>query len=403
MSNKKIAILGAGMQGTACGYDLSKLPDIAEVCFADVDVNRASVSAQRVRDLNPKANITTQALNVENQQELIQFLTPYDVVVSAVPYFLNLKVTEAAIASGTHMVDMGGNTDLVWEQRKRHDQALAKGVTILPDAGLAPGMANILAAHAISQLDEVEEVHIRVGGLPQSPKPPLNYQMFFSMHGLINEYIGESVILKNGKIEKVSTLTDLESLSFKDPAGEFEAFHTLGGISTLPWTYEGKIKTMDYKTIRYVGHCHQIKTMADLGFFEEQAIEVKNREGQISQVIPRDFFAALVTPRLTFEENRDLVLVRITVIGAKAGEPLKHTYEIVDRFDAKTGFTAMMRTTAYPVAILAQMLANGDIAERGVLPLETGVPTGKFVNYLNERGIALKVDALPLKEEAHCH
>jgi lysine 6-dehydrogenase len=385
------------MQGTACAYDLARFANADQIILADVDRAKAEQAAQRVRQLTGHTGINAQSVNVEDHDAVIAFLTLVDVLVSAVPYFYNERLTDAAIAAGSHMVDMGGNTDLVFRQRKRSDAAAAAGVTILPDAGLAPGLANIIAAHAIGQMDHVEALRIRVGGLPQHPKPPMNYQMFFSMHGLINEYMGESVVLRNGRIEKVPTLTEVEALTFRDPIGACEAFHTLGGISTLPWTYEGQIQEMDYKTIRYPGHCAQVKLLADLGLLDEEAVSVNG-----SAIRPRDLFAAVATPRLTFEETEDIVLVRIIVDGERAGEALRLTYEIVEPYDADTGFTAMMRTTAYPVAILAQMLADGRIAARGVLPLETTVPTAAFLTELEKRQIRLWMDTLA-REEAHSH
>lgn len=389
----KIAVLGSGMQGTACAYDLAQNPQVTEVAVADVDLAKAQASAQRIN----KPNVVAKAVNVQEHAELVSFLTPYDVVVSAVPYFFNYGVTQACIESKTHMIDMGGNTDLVLKQRGLDAEAKAAGVTILPDGGLAPGMANIIAVHGIQQMDQVDAVHIRVGGLPQHPKPPLNYQLFFSIHGLINEYVGKSVVVRDGKIEEVDTLTEVEPLHFREPFGTLEAFHTLGGISTLPWTYEGKVKTMDYKTIRYPGHCAQIKMMNDIGLFSEAPVAVKG--GTVS---PRDVFGAVVTPRLTFEDNHDVVLVRVTVCGEKAGESIQLTYEIIDYYDEATGYTAMMRTTAFPVSIIAQMMGDGTISERGVLPLEEAVPTRPFMEALGKRHIDVKVEAMALEEEHAC-
>lgn len=389
----KIAILGAGMQGTACAFDAAQNPRVEKVVLADLELEKAQAALSRV--CSPKA--FAQAVNVQDHGELVRFLEPFDVVVSAVPYFFNYQITQAAIAARTHMVDMGGNTDLVLKQRQLSEDAKAAGVTILPDAGVAPGLANILAVHGIEQMDQTQSVKIRVGGLPQNPKPPMNYQMFFSMHGLINEYVGQSVVLKDGKVSYVETLTDVETVQFREPIGTLEAFHTLGGISTLPWTYEGRIQTMDYKTMRYPGHCAQAKLLNDLGLLSEEPVTVEG--GAVS---PRDVFAAVVTPRLSFEDNRDRVLIRVVIEGEKVGEAVRLSYEIIDEYDEATGFTAMMRTTAFPVSILAQMMGGGEITARGVLPLETAVPTKAFLDALEQRNIRVWMDTMAL-EEAHAH
>ncbi len=376
------AVLGSGMQGTACAYDLAMFAQEAEVILTDADLALAEAAAKRLN----LSNVKPERVDVTNHTQLVDFLKEVDVVVSAVPYFLNLEVTRAAIEAKTHMIDMGGNTDLVWEQRKLSDLAKTAGVTILPDGGLAPGMANLLAVHGMQQLDETDTVKIRVGGLPQNPQPPLNYQLFFSIHGLINEYIGKAVVLRDGRRVEIETLTELETLEFPQPVGACEAFLTLGGLSTLPWTFEGKVREMDYKTIRYPGHCHQIKTMADLGLLDEEPVQVSGQS-----VVPRDVFAACVVPRLTaFEDKRDIVLVRAVVTGRRGGQPAEEVYEIVDRYDSETGFTAMMRTTAFPVAIIAHMMADGRITERGVLPLETTVPTDDFLTEMAKRNIRVE-------------
>ncbi|MBY0402382.1 MAG: hypothetical protein K2X66_00645, partial [Cyanobacteria bacterium] len=141
----------------------------------------------------------------------------------------------------------------------------------------------------------------------------------------------------------------------------------------------------------------QIKMMADLGLLDEAPVQVNGQA-----VVPRDVFAALVTPRLTFQETEDYVIVRISVKGERSGEPVQLTYEIIDSYDAKTGFTAMMRTTAFPVSILAQMMAEGVIQDRGVLPLETAVPTEYFLKELEKRAIKVSMETIAL-EEAHAH
>ncbi len=393
----KFAVLGSGLQGRAVAYDLCQNPSVTEVALVDQEIESLDTVVLSLRALLTRDVLKPVQLDVTHQAALIEFLKPYDVVVSAVPYFLNLAITDAAIASQTHMVDMGGNTDLVFAQRERDQAAREAGVTILPDCGLAPGMANILAAHGIKQLNQVDAVHIRVGGLPQKPEPPLNYQLFFSIHGLINEYMGRSIVLKNGKRETVPTLTDVETLHFREPVGTCEAFHTLGGLSTLPWTYEGQIQTMDYKTVRYPGHCAQIKLFADLGFMDETPVFLQGKT-----LTAREAFAALITPKLLKDDPRDIVVVRVLVRGEKAKETVEVSYEIMDTYDAATGFTAMMRTTAFPVAIVAQMMGDGRIKDRGVLALETTVPAEAFIEELTARGIRLQADTVP-RREAHAH
>src|SRR4029077_17562622 len=140
------------------------------------------------------------------------------------------------------------------EQKKLHDQARARGVSVIPDCGLAPGMVNILAAEGIRRLDRTQQVKLFVGGLPQQPEPPLNYQIVYSLEGALDYYTTPSWVLRDGPPERVQALSEVGAVEFPSPVGTVEAFHTGGGISTMPWAYRGKIRTMEYETLRYPGH-----------------------------------------------------------------------------------------------------------------------------------------------------
>jgi lysine 6-dehydrogenase len=236
----------------------------------------------------------------------------------------------------------------------------------------------------VARFDRVESLKIRVGGLPQSPRPPLNYQMVFSAEGLINEYWEPCVILEGGKKRTVEPMTAVEMLEF-DGVGRLEAFYTSGGTSTLPDTYEGKIDFLDYKTIRYPGHCQLFRPMLELGLASRQKLDV---DGQ--QVEPRAVLKAVLDHKLSFGDL-DMVLVRVTAEGTKAGEPVTRTYEIVDRQESRSGLTAMMRTTAFPAAIVAWMAAGGHIATRGCAPQEKVVQPELFIAELRKRGINLTI------------
>ena len=323
-------------------------------------------------------------LDVADRERLVEAMSGFDVVISAVPYFYNLDIARAAVEAGVNMCDLGGNTDIVLRELELDEAARRAGISIVPDCGLAPGMTNVLAASGIGKLDRAEEVRIRVGGLPQTPRPPLDYKLVFSIHGLINEYVGRAAVLREGKIAWVEALTGLEELEFPEPVGRCEAFHTAGGSSTLPWTYRGQVRELNYKTVRYPGHCAKVKAMRDLGLFDDQPVRVGDCE-----VKPRELFAILASSRLDFPEDRDLVVLRVVVKGERDGERVEITYQMLDFYDQKHGITAMMRTTAYPVSIVAQMLAHGEIEAKGVLPPERAVPPELFVARLAERGIEL--------------
>jgi lysine 6-dehydrogenase len=308
------------------------------------------------------------------------------VVISAVPYFLNLSLTRAAIEAGVSFCDLGGNTDLVREQESLDERARDADVTIVPDCGLAPGMANVLAAGGIARLDRADEVHIRVGGLPLRPRPPLDYMMVFSMYGLLNEYLGYATMLRGGKRVEVETLSEEEALSFPKPVGKCEAFVTLGGTSTMPWTFEGKVKTLDYKTVRYPGHAQKIRLLRDLGLLETTPVPVEG-----VPVSPRSLFAAVVEPLLTFPEEPDVIVMRVIVTGVKDGKRREISFEMLDRMDTKRGVSAMMRTTAYPTTAAALMMARGEVPFRGVAAMERAIPAEAFLKEIGKHELKITV------------
>ncbi len=269
---------------------------------------------------------------------------------------------------------------MVKEELALCEEARRAEVTVIPDCGLAPGMVSILVALGMRRLSDVSEVHIRVGGLPQNPRPPLNYMLSFSVSGLINEYIEPCLILRDGRLTTVAPLTEVEEIRFPPPWGRLEAFHTSGGASTLPFTYQGRVKELDYKTIRYPGHCQVVKAMIELGLGSTQPVVVDGQE-----VIPRALFEHLLLSHLP-TTGPDVVLLRVSLSGG--GKRL--TYQMVDSYDPGTGLSAMMRTTAFPASIIAQMLGSARIGEKGVLPQELSVPPGDFCQELEKRGIRVE-------------
>jgi len=307
-----------------------------------------------------------------------------DSVISAVSYTVNKLHTEVAIETGTHMCDLGGNKFVVDEQIAMSDQAKDAGITVVPDCGVAPGMVSVLARHGIEYLDRVESVKIRVGGLQQEPRPPLNYALIFSVEGLINEYVEPCEVIRDGKIVTEEPLVGFEELIFPEPFGKLEAFNTSGGTSTLPHTYLGKVNELDYKTIRYPGHGHKMWCLLKLGLMDSKEIDVDG-----TKVTPRRVLEKLLEENLP-PSGKDATLIRTTVEGWKGTESRIIEYQVVDLFDEETGLTSMMRTTSFPAAVTALMMADGRITERGVLTPERCIPPDLFIEALRERGIDIK-------------
>jgi saccharopine dehydrogenase-like NADP-dependent oxidoreductase len=305
------------------------------------------------------------------------------VVISAVSYSVNEELTKIAIDAGVHFCDLGGNNDVVDRQLALDAAAQARGVTILPNCGLAPGLINVLAVSGMQKFETVKNIQLRVGGLPQHPRPPLNYEIVFSAEGLLNEYLEPAEVIVDGKIRTVESLTGLESLDFPPPFGTMEAFHTSGGISTLTRSLIGKVAILDYKTIRYPGHCEKFKFLLDIGFAGNEPVMVGS-----SVKTSRELFTELLKRKLSTGDH-DLVLARATIKGKIGPKRQTLVYDCVDYYDETSKMSSMMRTTAFPTSITALMLAHGEITRRGVMPPEQCVSGDRLIEELGKRGIRI--------------
>ncbi len=376
----RMLVLGAGLQGSACAYDLLQNPEVDEVRLADINIQHvppflAPYSGPR---------LLPTPLDVRDRQAVVGVMRSSNAVMSAIPYYFNLDLAKCAIDAGVHFADLGGNTDLVISQKAMDAEASAKGITVVPDCGLAPGMVNILAQYGISQLDAVDSVKIFVGGLPQRPEPPLNYQVVYSLEGVLDYYTSKSWIIRGGRGQQIEALSEIEHVEFGDGVGTLEAFHTAGGLSTMAFRYDGKIPTMEYKTLRYPGHAQMMAAIRELGLLDLEPVDVKGMK-----VVPRDVFIATAGPRLT-RESPDLVALRVEVRGSSGGTPRRLVWELVDRADEKHGISAMMRTTGYSLSITGQMQARGEVQPPGVRTPDECVPAPRYIEELAKRGVRIR-------------
>ncbi len=374
----RMLVLGAGLQGSACAYDLLQQQGVERVTLADLNTDRLPGF------LRPYVGRRLVPLKVDLQDgtALRAALRGHDALLNAAPYYLNLDVTRAAIDAGVHCADLGGNTEIVFNQRKLDAAAVGRGVSVIPDCGLAPGMVNVLAAEGIRRVGQAESVKIYVGGLPQHPAPPLNYQIVYSLEGALDYYTTPSWVLRDGKPTRVDALSEIEQVDFPAPVGALEAFHTGGGISTLPWAYEGKVRTMEYKTLRYPGHVAIMRPIRELGLLEVAPVKVKGKE-----IVPRDAFISIVAPKLSKPESRDLVALRVEVRG---GDGRRAAWQLLDYYDEARGISAMMRTTGYSLAITGLMQVDGRIVAKGVRTPDEAVPFQQYVEELKKRGVEIR-------------
>ena len=376
----RFLVLGGGAQGSAAAYDLLKQDDVSHVTIADL----------RVDSLHPALKpylgerLSVSQVDATDRSQVGAVMEGATGVLCGLPYYLNPLASEMAVEAGAHFADLGGNTAIVQEQRKLDEAARAKGVTITPDTGLAPGMVNILAQGGIDELDQVDAVRMWVGGLPQDPKPPLNYQIVYSLEGVLDYYVTPALILKDGELITVEALSGMEMLNFAEPIDQLEAFYTGGGNSTLPYRYQGQIPTIEYKTLRYPGHAKIMRAIRELGLLSDEDVDYRG-----CTVNPRKFFIDRVSPGLTNPDGNDLVVARVEVSGAKDDVPSRIRFDVLDYYDAETGLTAMTRTTGFALSITGLIQARGQAQRSGVGTPDEVIPPALFIEEMGARGIEI--------------
>lgn len=361
-----IVVLGTGIVGSAAAWDLIRRGH--EVIVADAD----RAAAQRVGE---ELGVESRSLAVASADDLEGVLRGAAAVVSAVPYAFGEAVAGAAVAAGVHYADFGGNPSIVRRQRSLDGAAREANVAIVPDCGLAPGLANVMAFGNAATLggDNLREVRLRVGALPQRPTGSLGYQLAFNPAGLVNEYAEPCDVLIDGKAAEVEPLTDFEEVEWEG-WGPLEAFNTAGGSSSLPILLAGRADSLDYKTLRFPGHGRVFAAMRELGLFSE---EPDPRTG----VAPRSILLQALLENLPSGEP-DVVLVRT---WATRHDGVSDGWQIDDRHDGR--FSALARTTAFPATALIHALVEGDVGYRGVGTMDEAIDAATLLPMLESVGI----------------
>lgn len=378
MSEMKVAVLGAGLMGKQAAADLVQSDSVEFVYLGDVNTEKAQAFKEQLG--NEKLEVVY--LDANDDQSLKSVISKADVVINALFYTFNLKVAEIAVECGVHAVDLGGHiggaTDAVLNL---HEQAQEKGVTLIPDLGVAPGMINILTGHGAGKLDRVRDIKILVGGIPVHPEPPLQYNHVFSLDGVFDHYTDPSHVLRNGKLLEVPSLSEIEHVEFGE-FGELEAFHTSGGTSTLTETFSD-VDNLEYKTLRYKGHAEKFQLLVDLGFTDrKKTVRIDGRDIKV-----RDVLREVLTPITELGTKEDAVVLRISVTGLKDDEEIAVFYNMVTKKDPQSGVTAMARATAYTISVVAQMIGSGAIDKRGSYPPELIVPGDDYIREMAKRGV----------------
>jgi lysine 6-dehydrogenase len=391
----KLLVIGSGMMGSAAAFDMARTPAVDSVTLADSDAKRARDVAARVNRITNEKKVKAVALDAGDPRAAAKLMRGHDAALSAVPYFLNLGLAKAAVEARCHFADLGGNNTVVRQELALARQAERRDVAIAPDCGLSPGMASILGGELVRRLGgHADALRLYVGGLPERPTPPFHYQLVFSVEGLINEYVEPARILRKGKITMIEPLTEPEDFQI---AGfpPLVAFHTSGGTSTMPETFEGRVGECFEKTLRYPGHYDLLCELKELGLFSSEKMKVGKAE-----IAPRAIMSKIIEGKFA-SKGPDVCIMRVeaheSVNGAGVrgllGGRLKGrvaSFTMVDHYDPKTDMSAMMRTTAFPASIVVQMLASGAISKRGAVLQERDVAADVFLEEIEKRGVKVE-------------
>jgi len=370
----KIAVLGAGMIGRAMALDLT-----AQHTVTSFDVDEKNLTLLRERN----SNIQTKQIDLGKYEDYPQLFTPFDIIVAAVPGFMGYKTLESVINCGKNVVDISFFPEDVFQLNTR---AIEKGVTVITDCGVAPGLSNLIIGRYNEEM-KINALEIYVGGLPKIRKKPFQYKAPFSPADVIEEYTRPARLMENGHIVTRPALSETEWMQF-DELGTLEAFNT-DGLRSLLYTMP-HIKNQKEKTLRYPGHVDLIISLKESGFFDEDPMDIDGIKISPLRITSKILFNEW---KLGAEEE-ELTVMKVILHGEKDGKKKTVEYYLLDHYDPETKNSSMARTTGYTCTAAVNLIAQNLFNEKGVFPPEL---VGKHktcfdfvLKYLAERKVILK-------------
>lgn len=377
----RYAILGAGLQGRATALDLALRGEAESIVLADQDPAQVQEAQRWLAEQTGFDALVPRVLDARDEHRTRETIRGSDVAISCLPYWMHPLVFPAAVAERVSLVDMGGDTDEARETLARDESARQAGITVVTDAGLAPGLGNLLAGWLIDRCESPSSASVFCGGLPVVPMPPFGYRLVFNVSGLISEYADIAYVLRGGEVKAIPSLTEVQRVEFPE-VGELEAFVTSGGSGTAPWTFQSRVESYEYKTLRFPGHFEKMRLFKDCGFWSTDPLFLEGQE-----IVPRAVFESVIEPVLKRGEGADQVLLLVEVVG-HAGN--RNAVRLREFADAVRGLTAMQRMTAFPTAIAAHEIARGTV-KKGCVPFESSLQGDLMIEALVQRGVSFEV------------
>jgi lysine 6-dehydrogenase len=382
----KILLLGVGLQGKAALQDLVNSPAVTQVIAADANYDDLTAYVETLKT----NKITPVQLDVRDKAQVAEQMQLVQAVIVLLPTELRLEVARLAVENGVHFIE---TSYILPEFVQLGEEAEARGIALLPECGLDPGIDLVLAGRAIREFDEVHELHAYGTGVPE-PKAadnPIKYKISWIFAGVLGAYNRPARLMKGGKIIDItpSEMFDQAYINTVDMGdlGEMEAYYNGDAIQYLDILQIADTVTDTGRySLRWPGHAAFWKKLVDLGFLEDEPILVGGKE-----VSPRQFVHDLLAPQLQYDPTeRDIAGLRIEVVGLKNGKSKRVIYQMIDRRDLETGLLAMQRTVGYTASIGAQMILSGQITKRGLLTPTRDIPSDILIEELGKREITIQ-------------
>ena len=376
----RILVLGSGLMGPAAAFNSMLDPAVSQVTLCDMSRQQLDAAQAKLENMEGGEKLSAVMLDLNDQAAASKLMADHDAILAALPKAAIFLGIRAALTAGTPLVDLGWSpTTKVAHIRQ---QAEATGTLIVPGCGVEPGLTEIVARHLAEKLDRVDELHIKCGGIPEEPVPPLGYKIVFGGRQMpLRE--SDARIVQDGILVPVPRYSGAEAVSFPG-VGECEAWHE----GFMPWLMDLQalkgLKLGTQMTCRWPGYAAKVTVLKEMGLLSQVPVDVDG-----VPVVPRKFLDALLYPHVKLEEGeRDITLFRVEATGEQDGYPRRYKVEMVDRYDEVLGFTSMARTTAFTGAIVARMIARGDIKATGFLTPEQVVVGPLFDTLLDELAAA---------------
>ena len=392
----KVLILGIGLQGKTALYDLVNSNGVDEIIAADLDIN----SLEKLIETNQYDNVQCEFLDARKQENIDKLiaLNP-DVVIDLLPVAFIDNVVESAVKHGVHFVNTNSTTP---KMREMAEEAMVKGISLLPEFGLDPGIDLVLLGEAYRGMVDVEEIMMYGAGIPELEAADnfLKYKETWTFEGVIRSYFRPARLIRNGQIITIKETEifnpenqheiDVEGIGILEafPNGDAVRFLNVLGITDLHSTEYKNIKSMGRYTMRWSGHCSFWKKLIDLHLLDDEPVIIN--EVAIDR---KEYLAKAIKPHIQLKSNeKDIAIVRMELVGKREGEKVRAVYQVLDKRNLKTGFTGMNRTVGYTVSIGAQLIGKNKISKRGLLSPVTDIPFELFEEELKKRGIEVSIE-----------